>query len=61
MHSLNHPASARSVVAERIEAAGRAARYGRSTHPPPVRSRTAYAVARIARRIDIAAARRAVA
>ena len=61
MHSLNHPAHARSVVAERVEVAERAARYGRSPHPPPVRSRTAYAVARIARRIDIAAARRAVA
>jgi hypothetical protein len=61
MHSLNHPAYARSVVAERIEAAERAAKHGRSQHPPPVRSRTAYAVARIARRIDVAAARRAVA
>ncbi len=61
MHSLNHPAYARSVVAERVEAAERAAKHGRSQHPPPVRSRTAYAVARIARRIDIAAARRAVA
>jgi hypothetical protein len=60
MHSLNHPAYARSVVEERIEAAERA-QYGRSQRPPPVRSRAAYAVARIARRIDIAAARRAVA
>ena len=61
MHSLNHPAYARSVVEERVEAAERAAKHGRSQHPPPVRSRAAYAVARIARRIDIAAARRAVA
>lgn len=61
MHSLNHPALARSVVAERVEAAERAARYGRSQHPPPVRSRAAYAAARLARRLDIAAARRAVA
>jgi hypothetical protein len=61
MHSLNHPAYARSVVAERIEAAERAARSGRSSHPPPVRSRAAYAAGRLARRLDIAAARRAVA
>jgi hypothetical protein len=61
MHSLNQPDLARSVVAERIEAAGRAGRHGRSQHPPPVRSRAAYAAGRIARRLDIAAARRAVA
>ena len=61
MHSLNLPAYARSVVAERIEAAERAAKHGRSQHPPPVRSRAAFAVARLARRLDIAAARRAVA
>jgi hypothetical protein len=61
MHSLNHPAYARSVVAERVEAAQRAARPARPQHPPPVRSRAAYAAARIARRLDSAAARRAIA
>ena len=61
MHSLNQPDLARSIVAERIEAAERAGRHGRSQHPPPVRSRAAYAAGRIARRLDIAAARRAVA
>ena len=61
MHSLNQPDLARSVVAERIESAERAGRYGRSQHPPPVRSRAADAAGRIARRLDIAAARRAVA
>jgi hypothetical protein len=61
MHSLNHPAYARSVVAERVEAAQRAAKPARPQHPPPVRSRAAYAAARIARRLDSAAARRAIA
>ena len=61
MHSLNHPAYARSVVAERVEAAERAAKHGRSQHPPPVRSRAAYAAGRLARRLVISAARRAVA
>jgi hypothetical protein len=61
MHSLNHPAYARSVVDERVEAARRVARAPRPQHPPPVRSRAAYAAARIARRLDSAAARRAVA
>jgi hypothetical protein len=61
MHSLNHPAYASSVVAERAEAAKRAAQHARLQHPPPVRSRAAYAAARVARRLDSAAARRAVA
>jgi hypothetical protein len=61
MHSLNHPAYARSVAAERAEAAKREARASRLQHPPPVRSRAAYAAARVARRRDSAAARRAVA
>jgi len=61
MHSLNHPAYARSVAAERVEAAKREARASRLRHPPPVRSRAAYAAARVARRLDSAAARRAVA
>jgi hypothetical protein len=61
MHSLNHPAYVRSVVAERVEAAERAAKHGRSQHPPPVRSRAAYVAARVASRLDSATARKAVA
>jgi hypothetical protein len=61
MHSLNHPAYASSVVAERVEAAQRVAKSARLQHPPPVRSRAAYAAARVARRLDPAAARKAVA
>ena len=61
MHSLNHPAYVRSVVAERVEAADRAAKHAAAKHPPPVRSRAAYAAGRLARRLDTAAARRAVA
>jgi hypothetical protein len=61
MHSLNHPAYARSVAAERVEAAQREARASRLKHPPPVRSRAAYVAARFARRLDPSAARRAVA
>jgi hypothetical protein len=61
MHSLNHPAYAHSVAAERAEAAQRAAKRARLQHPPPVRSRAAYVAARVARRLDSAAARRAVA
>jgi hypothetical protein len=61
MHSLNHPALASSVVAERAEAAQRVQRRARLQHPPPIRSRAAYAAARVARRLDIASARKAVA
>jgi hypothetical protein len=61
MHSLNHPAYARSVVAERADAAQREASAARLQHPPPVRSRAAYVAARIAHRLDSATARRAVA
>jgi hypothetical protein len=61
MHSLNQEAYARSVVAERVVAAEREAQASRLQHPPPVRSRAAYAAARVARRLDPSAARRAVA
>ena len=61
MHSLNQQALAYVVAAERAEAAKRAAKHARLQHPPPVRSRAAYATARVARRLDSAAARRAVA
>jgi hypothetical protein len=61
MHSLNHPAYARSVEAERVQAAKGRARAARLQHPPPVRSRAAYLAARVATRLDSAAARKAVA
>ena len=61
MHSLNHLALGRSVAAERVEAAEREAQASRLKHPPPVRSRAAYVAARVARRLDPSAARRAVA
>jgi len=61
MHSLNHPVYASSVVAERAETAKRVARHARLQHPPPVRTRAAYVAGRVARRLDTAAARRAVA
>jgi hypothetical protein len=61
MHSLNHPAYARSVAAERVQAAKGRAKAARLQHPPPVRSRAAYLAARVASRLDPAAARRAVA
>jgi hypothetical protein len=61
MHSLNHEAMAYAVDAERAQAAKRAAKQARLQHPPPVRSRAAYAAGRVARRLDSAAARKAVA
>ena len=61
MHSLNHPAFARSVEAERVQAAKGRARAARLQHPPPVRSRAAYVAARVASRLDSATARKAVA
>ena len=61
MHSLNHPAYGRAVAAERLDAWSSAGRRPSSVHPPPVRSRVAYWAARAARRLDLAAARRAVA
>ena len=61
MHSLMHPAYAQSVAAERVQAAKREAKSARLQHPPPVRSRAAYAAGRVARRLDSAAARKAVA
>ena len=61
MHSLNHEAYGRSVAAERVEAAEREVQSSRLKHPPPVRSRAAYVAARVARRLDPSAARRAVA
>jgi hypothetical protein len=61
MHSLNHPAYARSVAAERVQAAKSRAKAARLHHPPPVRSRVAYLAARAASRLDPVTARKAVA
>jgi hypothetical protein len=61
MHSLNQQALGYVVAAERAEAAQRVAKHARLQHPPPVRSRVAYAAARVANRLDSKAARRAVA
>jgi hypothetical protein len=61
MHSLNHQALASVVAAERAMAVERGAKHARLQHPPPVRSRVAYVAGRVARRLDSAAARRAVA
>jgi hypothetical protein len=61
MHSLNHQALGQLVVTERAEAAKRVEKDARLQHPPPVRSRAAYAAGRVARRLDSAAARKAVA
>jgi hypothetical protein len=61
MHSLNQQALAFVVAAERAEAAERVAKRPRLQHPPPVRSRAAYVAGRVARRLDSAAARKAVA
>ena len=61
MHSLNHQVLGQVYVAERAQAAEREHEHARLQHPPPVRSRAAYAAARVARRLDSAAARRAVA
>jgi hypothetical protein len=61
MHSLSHQVLGQLVVAERAEAAKRVRSSAPLQHPPPVRSRAAYAAARVARRLDSAAARKAVA
>jgi hypothetical protein len=63
MHSMNHPALARSIADERIRAArSRAVQRRRPERPPnvPVRGRVAYAAGRFARRLDREMARRAV-
>jgi hypothetical protein len=61
MHSLNHQVLGQVYVAERAQASERHDKHARLQHPPPVRSRAAYAAARVARRLDSAAARKAVA
>jgi hypothetical protein len=61
MHSLSHQVLGQVYAAERAKAAERADKHALLQHPPPVRSRAAYAAARVARRLDSAAARKAVA
>ena len=48
MHSLNYQEYGHVVAAERVEAAKRVAKQPRLQHPPPVRSRVAYAAGRAA-------------
>jgi hypothetical protein len=52
---------ARTVIADRIDRAPRAALPPRRPQPPPIRRRAAHAVARLARRLDHESARRAIA
>ena len=61
MHSLNHSVIAHSVAADRTRPVARAVLASRPHRPPPVRGRAAYAVARVAHRLDADVARRAVA
>ena len=61
MHSLNHDVYAKSVAADRVRPVPRAVYASRRHRPPPVRGRAAYAVARVAHRLDADVARRAVA
>jgi hypothetical protein len=61
MHSLNHVDYANAVVADRLRAVPRGVARPRRHRPPPVRGHVAYAVARLAGRLDSESARRAVA
>ena len=61
MHSLSHIVVANSVAADRVRSVPRAVSASRRHRAPPVRGRAAYAVARVAHRLDADVARRAVA
>jgi hypothetical protein len=61
VHSLNQIVHAQSVAADRVRPVPRAVSASRRHRSPPVRGRAAYAVARVARRLDADIARRAVA
>ena len=61
MHSLNHTVYANTVAADRLRAVPRGVARPRRHKPPPVRGHMAYAVARVAGRLDQESARRAVA
>lgn len=61
MHSLNHVAYGNAVAADRLRSAARDVARTRRHRPPPIRGHVAYAVARVAGRLDTESARRAVA
>ena len=61
MHSLNHTAYAHAHAADRLRAVPRGVARPRRHRPPPIRGHMAYAVARVAGRLDHESARRAVA
>jgi hypothetical protein len=61
MHSLIHIAHADAVAADRLRSAARGVARPRRHRPPPLRGHVAYAVARVAGRLDTESARRAVA
>lgn len=61
MHSQINAVYVQSVAADRARSFPRAVRASRRHRPPPVRVRAAYAVGRVARRLDADVARRAVA
>jgi hypothetical protein len=62
VHSLNHVVLAHTVAADRVRSVPRAVSGSRPDRPPPpVRRGAAYAVARVARRLDADVARRTVA
>ena len=61
MHSLSTIVYANCVAADRVRPVPRAVSASLRDRPPPVRGRAAYAVARMARRLDADVARRAVA
>jgi hypothetical protein len=61
MHSLNHYDLAKALAADRIQPVARGVARPRRHRPPPLRRRIAYAVARVADRLDSESARKAVA
>ena len=61
MHSLNHSVYANTVAADRVRSAARGVARPRRHRPPPIRGHVAYAVARLAGRLDSDSARRAIA
>jgi len=61
VHSLTHVVLAQTLAADRTRPTPRTELGARPHRPPPVRGRAAYAVARVAHRLDADVARRAVA
>jgi len=61
MHSLINYDLAQTLAADRVRSVPRGVARPRRHRPPPVRRHVAYAVARIAGRLDSESARRAVA